>query len=265
MKTCTKCNIEKPLDEFNKNQNYCRNCQKTYKKQYRLNNLEKESKYNKEYREKNQTKIVLNRLKNKEKIKEYYQNNKEKILNYHKEHYQKNKDKILNYAKEYRDQNKKTISDLKKEHRKNNKEKIYLRDKKYRENNREKISKNKLKYYYYKTKTDHLFKFKNSVRGNITTSFKRGYNGLFIKKYSTETILGCTIEEFKIYIQAQFKKGMSFNNHGEWHLDHIIPIAIAQSEEDIIKLNHYTNFQPLWAEENIKKGATIVQRQLKLL
>jgi len=47
---------------------------------------------------------------------------------------------------------------------------------------------------------------------------------------------------------------MSFKNHGEWHLDHIYPVSLAKSEEEIIKLNHYTNFQPLWAKENIRKG-----------
>ena len=51
---------------------------------------------------------------------------------------------------------------------------------------------------------------------------------------------------------------MTLENHGEWHLDHIIPLAIAKTEEEIIKLNHYTNFQPLWAIDNLKKGAKIL-------
>ena len=46
---------------------------------------------------------------------------------------------------------------------------------------------------------------------------------------------------------------MSFDNYGKWHLDHIYPVSLANTEEEIIKLNHYTNFQPLWAEENIRK------------
>jgi hypothetical protein len=58
---------------------------------------------------------------------------------------------------------------------------------------------------------------------------------------------------------------MTLENHGEWHLDHIIPLASATTEEEIIKLNHYTNFQPLWAEENLSKGDRIIEQQLKLI
>lgn len=51
---------------------------------------------------------------------------------------------------------------------------------------------------------------------------------------------------------------MTLENHGEWHFDHIIPLASAKTEEELIKLNHYTNFQPLWAEDNLKKGFKIL-------
>ena len=63
---------------------------------------------------------------------------------------------------------------------------------------------------------------------------------------------------FRNYIQKQFTEGMTFENYGSWHLDHIKPLALAKSEEDVILLNHYTNFQPLWAEDNLKKGSKIL-------
>ena len=59
------------------------------------------------------------------------------------------------------------------------------------------------------------------------------------------------------YISEQFEEGMTLDNHGEWHLDHKVPVATAETEEDIIRLNHYTNFQPLWAEDNQSKGAKL--------
>ncbi|CAB4136642.1 hypothetical protein UFOVP309_48 [uncultured Caudovirales phage] len=103
--------------------------------------------------------------------------------------------------------------------------------------------------------TDSLFKFKNKVRGLIYQSFKRKKNNNWNKKTKTENILGCKFEEFKIYIENKFTFGMTWENQGEWHLDHIKPLKLAETEEDVIKLNHYTNFQPLWAEDNLKKGS----------
>jgi len=79
---------------------------------------------------------------------------------------------------------------------------------------------------------------------------KRGYS----KKTKTYQILGCSFKDFQNHIESQFKEGMTWENHGEWHYDHIVPVASATTEEELININHYTNFQPLWAEENIRKG-----------
>ena len=114
-------------------------------------------------------------------------------------------------------------------------------------------------------KTDCIFKFKHNLRSLIKNSYKRSINGIYKKTRKTETILGCTIPVFIDYIKSKFKKGMTLNNHGEWHLDHIIPLSLATTEEEIIKLNHYTNFQPLWADENIKKSNKIIETQLILI
>jgi hypothetical protein len=154
-----------------------------------------------------------------EKTKQYYQENKEKIKKFYKQHYKENKQ----YYKQYNQKSKERIN----------------------------------KYLKQKRQTDSIFKFKSNVRSLISSSFKRGTNQ-FSKTAKTEIILGCTIEEFRTYIESKFKIGMSFENHGEWHLDHIYPISLAKSEEEVIKLNHYTNFQPLWAEDNIKKSNQIV-------
>ena len=100
-------------------------------------------------------------------------------------------------------------------------------------------------------KTDPLFKMKGSMRGRTYLAFKRiGLN----KPTNTETLLGTEWEEVKVYIENQFIEGMGWDNYGEWHIDHIIPLASAKNLDEIIPLCHYTNLQPLWAVDNIKKG-----------
>ena len=75
--------------------------------------------------------------------------------------------------------------------------------------------------------------------------------------------LGCSIEEFKAHIEKQFKEGMTWDNFGQWHIDHITPIKYKQDGkaptlEDTIKRLHWSNTQPLWAEENLRKGNRFV-------
>lgn len=70
--------------------------------------------------------------------------------------------------------------------------------------------------------------------------------------------IGCSKEQLKAHLEAQFKTGMTWANYGsQWHVDHIIPLASAESVEHMARLNHYTNLQPLWAWENRAKGATV--------
>ena len=80
--------------------------------------------------------------------------------------------------------------------------------------------------------------------------FKKGFK----KNTKTNIILGCSYEQFIIHLENQFTDGMQWDNYGEWHIDHIIPLATALTESDIITLNYYTNLQPLWATDNLAKS-----------
>ena len=64
--------------------------------------------------------------------------------------------------------------------------------------------------------------------------------------------------KLKDFVISQFKNGMSWDNHGDWHIDHIIPLSLATTEEEMIKLCHYTNLQPLWAEDNLTNSNKII-------
>ena len=116
-------------------------------------------------------------------------------------------------------------------------------------------------YINNRLKTDSIFKLSINIKNLIRISLKRNS---FDKKSKSIAILGCSISEFKQYLELQFLSWMTWNNHGlyngeldyGWDIDHIIPTSSATCEEDIIRLNHYTNLQPLCSKTNrdIKKN-----------
>lgn len=77
------------------------------------------------------------------------------------------------------------------------------------------------------------------------------------KRKKSIDFLGCSVAEFRDYFQSKFVGGMSWERISEIHIDHVIPISTAKTEEDVIRLSHYTNLQPLWAIDNLKKGSKI--------
>ena len=227
MKICPICKEEKTLDFFYKEINHYRNkCKQCY------------SIHRKQHRESES-----------ERLREVSRCN-----------YQVNKEKIKERGRQYREKNKEKIAKSSKEYQKKYKTRI----KQYKNDNKDKINEYSKNYILKRLKSDPIFKFSTNLRALIRQSFKRNGNK-YEKKSKTENILGCTVKDFKNYITLKFSKGMSLNNHGEWHLDHIIPLATAKTEEEIIRLNHYTNFQPLWAKDNLIKGDKIIEQQLTLI
>jgi hypothetical protein len=264
MKKCTKCLLEKNYVDFYKDKqkkdglySSCKECQNNYYLENKNIINKRSSLYSKNWYKENKEKI-LNYQKEKRKEK------KEVILIYQKKYYLENKEKIKERTKNWYQENKEKITIKRKIWEKNNKEKIALRKKIYNKENNDKRAKYRRIYEKNKIENDAIFKFSKRLRHNIRDSFKRGKNQ-FRKNASTQQILGCTIKEFIVYIQSKFKKGMTLENHGEWHLDHIIPLATATTEEEVKELCHYTNYQPLWAEDNLSKSDKIIEQQLKLL
>lgn len=100
--------------------------------------------------------------------------------------------------------------------------------------------------------TDPAYRLSVLARGRIAKAFAReGYK----KRSSTNELVGCTWAELKAHIEKQFLKGMSWENKALWHIDHIIPLGSAKTEEEIAALCHFTNLRPLWALENHQKSA----------
>ena len=174
-----------------------------------------------------------------------------------REYRKANKDKIKSYAKAYRESNKDKIKDSRKAYYESNKNKVKAHTKAWREANKDKRN----AYEIQRRKTDPLYKIKGNLRTRTHDAFRR--NG-YSKNTKTQEMLGVDWEIAKTHIERQFKKGMSWNNYGEWHIDHIIPLASATTEEKLKKLCHYTNLQPLWAEENLSKKDSVEGQQTML-
>jgi hypothetical protein len=102
-----------------------------------------------------------------------------------------------------------------------------------------------------KIKEDPLFCLRMRVRKRTSKAFNLfGYT----KNSKSNEILGCSWEELKAQFEKQFKPGMTWGNRHLWHVDHIIPLASATSEEELVRLCHHSNLQPLWAKENLIKA-----------
>ncbi len=194
----------------------------------------------------------------------YYLANKERLLCEQKEYQINNKERKKEYDKKYREYNKDKLNEHKKKWKANNKYKIRLTNKKYTDNNKDKIKMYRKKYKNEQFLNNPIYKLKESLRSMITRSFK--IKGLH-KNNKTIEILGCSFEDFKTYLESLWEPWMNWDNKGNWNgypktiniswdIDHIIPLSIATTEEDVIKLNHYTNLQPLcsYTNRHIKRG-----------
>jgi hypothetical protein len=193
---------------------------------------EERSEYNRQYRLKN-----LERINEKQKI--HRSKNRKAINAKAKEYSIKNQDKKKEYLKEYRKANKAEIKEYNASYRKNNKDKI----------------KSLICDWSRKQYKTPIYRIKSAVKTQIHRWLKV-VNGH--KNKRTHEILGCNYEEFKQHLESQFLPWMNWDNYGKhnstfnygWDIDHIEPLSSATCEEDVIRLNHYTNLQPLCSHIN---------------
>ena len=269
MKICSRCKVSKPREAFNKDkrsknglQYNCRDCQKAI-------HLE-----NKEY---NNKRTLLNYYKNREgrkftllegfKIcpkcdeilpfkdfnkssgrtdgrkvycrdcqKMEYRDNREHYIKKQKQWYSKNKDKAYEMNKAYRERNIDWYRSY---------------NKQYYEENAERMKENSKKSLYRRIENDVGFKILQRLRKRMYDAVKGN-----VKSARTIELIGCSTDKLRQHLEKQFTGGMSWENYGEWHVDHIIPCANFDftKESDQRECFHYTNLQPLWAIDNIRKS-----------
>lgn len=124
--------------------------------------------------------------------------------------------------------------------------------------NHERYLKNKDKWNL-KTRTNKAKLYKTSLNFRLCISLRSRIAGALKKNKKPGSVtkdLGCTIEQLKVHLESMFKPGMSWSNRNEWHVDHIKPLSSFDltNREQFLKACHYTNLQPLWAIENLRKG-----------
>ena len=169
-----------------------------------------------------------------------------------------NKKYILENIEKRKDTNKKSYI----KHYENNKEYyvkrnelFYLNNPLYfKESNKKFKDKNpeyKKKYEREKRKENVIYKLESNMRKRLWEILK---NKKISRKDRTFDMVGESVSFLKEYLEKKFLDNMTWENYGEWHVDHIIPLCSANTEEEVKKLFHYTNLQPLWANDNIKKG-----------
>jgi hypothetical protein len=233
-KKCSKCEVVKSLDDFG-NDKYskdskngiCKICKNLYAKV----NKEKFKKYYKQYS-----------IENKEKAKDYNKKNKLKIKKYRQEYRKKNLEIIKEKKRLYYQNNKKQITKKRSEYRSINIKKITL----YKKENKPKRN----KQLTLRRNIDPLFKLRCNIKNSICNSLrKQGYS----KKTKTYNMLKCEYTFFMEWLNGLASNGYTYGI-GDLHLDHVVPISLAQTEDEILLLSHYSNYQLLSADENLAKS-----------
>lgn len=225
MKQCTKCLIYKDYENFEIDRNQCKECRYGHrknlpKKTYGISVLEKKC-------------STCNILKSSSEFGQH----------------KRRSDGLNNICKECRKIKSKIDYESNKEYHKSRAKKRYEQVKhteKFRTKNMERQKK--------RMENDPYYVLSRRLRNRLYYALKQRFwkKGTKFNEY-----IGCSLDELKTYIENLFIDGMSWENQGEWHLDHIIPLDSANSEEELYKLCHYTNLQPLWAKDNIVKGKKV--------
>lgn len=254
-RTCKKCELTKPLGEFNSHPTCklgalwtCKKCQAKYKRQNYLSN--------REY-------ILL-------KSKRRNMANAESLKIYKREYWKKNRDRLLPERVAYQRKNRHRAKVRNRERYLENylqirllmdlrylinRDKI-LADRRERLRKNPEVTKSYRVRYMARKGSDPLFLFKEQIRCTIKQAFRnRGWK----KESRTFEILGCEYPTAYKYLLGTFKEayGRLPRNRDKLHIDHIIPLATAKSQRTISRLNHYTNLRFLLAEHNLRKGKSL--------
>ena len=247
-KTCPRCEKAKLISEFNKHKahkdglgSYCKSCAKEYNRKWCKANPKK-------VKESNRKQYKANSEKIKESIENWKEANIEKVKKNQKNWCKANFEKRKEYDKKWKEANPEKVKKINKKYKEANPE----YDKKYKEANKDKIREYYNQYTQNRRATDSLFKLRCKMRGLIRDSLKRqGYT----KDSKTYNILGIQFNLFYEWLNGKASNDLNYNTN-DVDIDHCIPVNLADTKEEVLLLNHYSNLQLLSPEENLLKNNT---------
>lgn len=189
----------------------------------------------------------------------YYLKNKARIAAYNKCRVQANLKRIAAHAELYRRRHPERVRAQTKAYYRRNAERCRQASRTYAKNNRALINSKRTEY----ARKNPSFRLAAALRARILTALKKGF-----KSKRTLDLLGCSIANFRIYLESKFETGMTWDNYGPvWHVDHIMPCAIFDltKPEHQKRCFHFSNLQPLFAQDNHRKHAKVLSDQFPLL
>lgn len=191
----------------------------------------------------------------KEYARQYATTNKGALKNYKRQYQQENKEKLAEKKRQYYKDNKGAILEHNKQYREQNKEALSKQSKQYYETNKEAIIEKSVRYKNTKLQNDVGFRILNNCRRRICHAI----NGES-KSAKTKELIGCTVDILLKHLENQFTNGMTWNNYGEWHIDHKKPCSLFNFENEAEQREcfNYKNLQPLWALDNLKKADKVL-------
>lgn len=259
MKECLGCLTIKTLSSFPANktkpdgvQSQCRACKASADRVHYEENAEKIRERSRLYLEKNREQIN-------ERARENYRANRSEILRKANKWRAENKDLVREKNRRSYRKNKAKVAEKNKKWAKDNRELARANHKRWRENNaahvREK-ARESFKVWYRKKRKDPLFRLSVVMRVTLRRQINRIGGS---KDSTTSEALGYSPSDLASHLERQFCKGMTWDNYGEWHIDHIIPVAehIKRGETDPSVINCLSNLRPLWARDNQEKSASV--------
>jgi hypothetical protein len=188
------------------------------------------------------------------RVKKWKGANIDKVRSYNRGYREEHRDELNEYGREYYNSNREVLVEKSKKRYYDNLEISKQSRAAWRARNTEYIKRHSREYKRRRRLVDENFRVSEALRSRLNTAVRgKSKSGFAIRE------LGCSIPELRQHLEKQFSLGMSWENYGEWHIDHIRPLSSFDlTNADQLRVAcHFTNLQPLWAEDNLKKGDKI--------